>query len=46
MGINFQKERRIKMAEHKIGIIGFGRIGKDVAKKAHAFGMRTLELAR
>lgn len=24
MGINFQKERRIKMAEHKIGIIGFG----------------------
>lgn len=32
----------MELAEHSLGIIGIGRIGKEVAKRAAGFGMRIL----
>jgi phosphoglycerate dehydrogenase-like enzyme len=36
------KERTSDLYGKTIGIIGFGRIGREVAKRAKAFGMRTV----
>ncbi len=38
----FYKAPMIELSGKTIGIVGFGRIGKAVARIAHAFGMRVL----
>ena len=37
---------QIELAEKTLGIVGFGRIGRAVARIAHAFGMRVLATSR
>jgi glycerate dehydrogenase len=42
----FWKSPLVELSGLKMGIIGFGRIGRKVAELAHAFGMEVLAAAR
>ena len=43
---SFQKSPQVLLAGKKMGIVGFGRIGRRVGELAHAFGMTVLAYNR
>jgi len=45
-GSHFSGPRHDELYRKTVGIIGYGRIGREVARRAHAFGMNVLACSR